>query len=132
VSITTTQGPQHFVGTTTVVVGRGNRKAYNNMKMPKSYPLVFIVGVGCIVLNVLMLRWTPSTHSSVVGVARSLINRNGELNRHGFREEMDSDQPYFHLKVPFYIYEDTALYWANATVDGEVYTPPEPQAIGAE
>jgi hypothetical protein len=103
------------------------------MKMPQSYPLVFIVAVGCIVMNVMMLQLSPITHSSVLGAARALINkRNGELEDHVVEEEVDPDKPYFHLKVPFYIYDTPDLNWANATVDGEVYKPPEPQAVGAE
>jgi hypothetical protein len=101
------------------------------MKMPQSYPLVFVVAVGCIVMNVMVLRLSPST--LLLGAARSLINkRNGELEDNVVEEEVDPDKPYFHLKVPFYIYETPDLNWANATVDGEVYKPPEPQAVGAE
>jgi hypothetical protein len=88
------------------------------MNMLKPYALVFIVGAGCIALNLMIIQFW-SRRGSVKHVTRTI-------------QKTEDDEPYFHLQVPFYIYEMPELNWANATVDGEDYKPPEPQSVGAE
>lgn len=100
--------------------------------MPKSYPFVFIVALGCIAMNLMMVQFSSrqSLRIYFTEMARSLTNQTSEETTTS-EAKPDNEQPYFHLKTPFYIYENE-LNWANATVDGELYKPPEPQAIGAE
>jgi hypothetical protein len=82
--------------------------------------LLFLIGACGIVFNVSI---------SVKDTTQEIHQGSGSLHQNALPAAVPTKE-LFHLKVPFYVYEDRDLNWADATLNGEPYEPASPSAGG--